>query len=166
VRIVSSLKLVFMKTVLGKKTVSVLVTSNCYGVVSYKASRALRPSTDLLFVPIWVIIITDSSTRGLCKILAEIPRCGAGKLGEKCPLILPTKYLRHTLQESLTYLKILRHGADSFNCSPKEVMLRILSPLIIHRSRPGMNPWSLGLMASTITTRPRRTATVNARYFQ
>jgi hypothetical protein len=33
---------------------------------------------------------------------------------------------------------------------PKEVVLRILSPLKIHRPRPGLNPRTLGLVASTL----------------
>jgi hypothetical protein len=38
-------------------------TGYCYGVVSYKASRTLRPFPELLCVPIWFIIIPDLSTR-------------------------------------------------------------------------------------------------------
>jgi hypothetical protein len=42
-----------------------------YGVVSHKASHALRPLSDLLCVLIWVKIIPDSSTRDLWQIPAD-----------------------------------------------------------------------------------------------
>jgi hypothetical protein len=40
-------------------------TGYCYVVVSYKASRALRSFSDLLCVPVLVLIISDSSIRDL-----------------------------------------------------------------------------------------------------
>jgi hypothetical protein len=39
----------------------------------------------------------------------------------------------------------------------QEVVLRILLPLKIHRPRPGLNPRTLGPVASTLTTSPPRT---------
>jgi hypothetical protein len=42
---------------------------------------------------------------------------------------LPTKYLFHALQVSLTWCKILPHGSDGFNSFPKEVMLWIFITL-------------------------------------
>jgi hypothetical protein len=56
------------------------------------------------------------------------------------------KYLFHTPQGSLTCLKILWHGADGFTSPPKELVLRILSPLKISLPRPGLNPLTLGPM--------------------
>jgi hypothetical protein len=47
----------------------------------------------------------------------------------------------------------LRHGADGVTCPPKEVVL----PIFIHRSRPGLNPRTLGRAARTITVTPPRT---------
>jgi hypothetical protein len=44
----------------------------------------------------------------------------------------------------------LRHGTDGFTSPPKEVVLRILSPLKIRRPRPGFNPRNLRPVASTI----------------
>jgi hypothetical protein len=38
---------------------------------------------------------------------------------------------------------------------PKKGVLRILSPLKIHRPRPGLNPRTLGQMTSVLTTRPQ-----------
>jgi hypothetical protein len=40
-------------------------TGYCYGIVSYKASHALRTFPVLLCVPIWVPFIPDSSSRAL-----------------------------------------------------------------------------------------------------
>jgi hypothetical protein len=37
----------------------------CYGVVSYKASHALEPLSDLSCIPIWVLIFSDSFTSAL-----------------------------------------------------------------------------------------------------
>jgi hypothetical protein len=61
------------------------------------------------------------------------------------------------LKGSLTCHKILRQGADGFTSPPKKVVLRILSPLKIHRSRPGLKTHILGRKARTLTSRPPRT---------
>jgi hypothetical protein len=42
---------------------TIYCTGYCYGVVSYKATHALRPFSNLLFVRIWVLIVPNSSTR-------------------------------------------------------------------------------------------------------
>ena len=44
----------------------------------------------------------------------------------------------------------LRHGTDGFTSPPKEGMLRIFSPLKIRRFRPGFNPRTWVLKASTL----------------
>ena len=44
----------------------------------------------------------------------------------------------------------LRHGTDDFTSPPKEGVLRIFSPLNIQRLRPGLNPRTLVLKASTL----------------
>jgi hypothetical protein len=49
------------------------------------------------------------------------------------------------LQGSLTCLKILRRAADG----RRKLCYGHLSPLKIHRPRPGLNPRYLGPMAST-----------------
>jgi hypothetical protein len=41
------------------------VTGYCYEVLSYKASHVLRPFSDLLYVPIWVLITPDTSTSAI-----------------------------------------------------------------------------------------------------
>jgi hypothetical protein len=60
----------------------------------------------------------------------------------------------------LTCRKILLlvHGTDGFTFPPKKVMLRTSSLLKIHHFRPGLNPRTLGPMASAITTLPPRTS--------
>jgi hypothetical protein len=50
----------------------------------------------------------------------------------------------------------LRHGTDGFTSPPKEVVLRIFITLK-NRPRPGLNPRTLGPVASTLTTSPPRT---------
>jgi hypothetical protein len=52
--------------------------------------------------------------------------------------------------------RTILHGTDGFTIPPKEVVLRTLSPLKIHRSRPGLDPRTLGHMAITITITPSR----------
>jgi hypothetical protein len=131
------------------------VTGNCYGVVSYTAFLALRPFlSDLLFVPIWVLITLDSSTRALWQILAEASSSELGRNLARNILILPAKYLCHTLQWSLTCRKILRHRADGFISPPKEVVLRIFIDLKNSPFSSCFEPANPGPVASTITTRP------------
>ena len=43
----------------------------------------------------------------------------------------------------------LRHGTDGFTFPPKEGVLRIFSPLKIRRLRPGLNPQTWVVKAST-----------------
>jgi hypothetical protein len=49
-----------------------------------------------------------------------------------------------------------RRSTDGFTSPPKEGVLLILSPFKIHRPRPGLNPRTLGPVASTLTTTPPR----------
>jgi hypothetical protein len=123
-----------------------------YGLVSYKASHALRSFYYLLCVPIWVLVIPDSPFKSLW----QIPVANQEKLGEKWQWILPKKFLFHTLQGSLKCCKILWHESDGFNAPPKEVVQRNLSPINIHRPQMGFDPRTLGPTASTITTIPPR----------
>jgi hypothetical protein len=101
-----------------------------------------------IFVPIWVLIIPDLSTRALWQISVDTPSSESGMFCEK--------YLCHTLHISLTCRKILRHGADDFASPPKEGALRIFIALKIHRPLVRWNSRTLGPVASTITTRPPR----------
>jgi hypothetical protein len=43
-----------------------------------------------------------------------------------------------------------RHGTDGFTAPPKEGVLKIFSPLKIRRLRPGLNPRTWVLKASTL----------------
>jgi hypothetical protein len=63
--------------------------------------------------------------------------------------ILPMKHLFHTWKV-LLHAVSQRHGTNSFTSPPKEVILRILSPLKICRPRLGLNPRTLGSVASTL----------------
>jgi hypothetical protein len=56
----------YQKPIIIFQVVLFQITGYCYWMVSYRASHALRPFSDLLCIPIWVIIIPDSSTRVLC----------------------------------------------------------------------------------------------------
>jgi hypothetical protein len=66
------------------------------------------------------------------------------KLGGKCPLILPAKYLRHTPKGHLTCCKTLQHGTDSFTSPPKESVLRIFITFNNSSCSAGCKPANLG----------------------
>jgi hypothetical protein len=60
----------------------------------------------------------------------------------------------------LLYAVNLRHGTDGFASSPDEGVATDFITLKIHRPLPGLNPRTLGPVASTLTTRlPRATCT-------
>jgi hypothetical protein len=63
------------------------------------------------------------------------------------------QYLKY-LKGSLTCRKILRHGTSGFTSHPKEGVLRIFIVLENPSPSPGLNPWPLGPVASTLTTIP------------
>jgi hypothetical protein len=108
------------------------VTGYSYRVVSYKTSHAMRPFSDLLCVPIWVLIAPASCT---------------GPQGETWPqmsVILMAKYLNHTPQGSLTCCEILWHGVDLFTFPLKEVVLRMFIVLQSPSSSVGFDPANLG----------------------
>jgi hypothetical protein len=97
--------------------------------------------------------VTNQST------LANTSRHLAGnreKLGKKWCCTLPTNYLFHTPQGSLTCLNILRHGADGFTSLRRKSFYGLLSLLKIHCLRPGLNAPTSSLIASTTTARPPR----------
>jgi hypothetical protein len=62
----------------------------------------------------------------------------------------------HTCKWFLTCLKILWNGADGFTSPPKEGVLRIFIALKNQSPRPGLNPRTLGPVASTLTITPPR----------
>jgi hypothetical protein len=73
------------------------------------------------------------------------------------------------ISQYLSHYRVILHAIKSYDMGPTALFpLRrkscdgFLSPLKIHRSRPGLNPRTLGPMASTITReRLRRTSVAN-----
>ena len=68
---------------------------------------------------------------------------------EFCPVILP-KFRFPLKFMDLLHAVNLRHGTDGFTSPPKEGVLRIFSPLKVRRLRPGLNPQTWVLKASTL----------------
>jgi hypothetical protein len=56
----------------------------------------------------------------------------------------------HGTSRVLLHAANLRHGTDGFTSAPKEGVLRIFSPLKIWRLRPGLDPRTWVLKASTL----------------
>jgi hypothetical protein len=87
----------------------------------------------------------------------QTPSSKAEETWREVSVTFPTS-ITFILQVSLKCRKILRNGTIGFTSPPKEVMLRILSPLKIHLPRPGLNPRTFCPVASTLTTvQPRAT---------
>jgi hypothetical protein len=68
-----------------------LLNGNCYGVVSYKVSHALRAFSDTMCVPIWVLIVYDSSTRAFWQISEANPVVNQGETWRKMSVIFAGK---------------------------------------------------------------------------
>ena len=68
---------------------------------------------------------------------------------ERFPVILP-KFRLPPKFKDLLHAANLRHGNDGFTSPPKEGVLRIFFALKIRRLRPGMNPRTWVLKASTL----------------
>ena len=67
----------------------------------------------------------------------------------KFPVILPKFRLPRKFRD-LLHASNLRYGTYGFTSPPKEGVLRIFSPLKIRRLRPGLNPRTWVLKASTL----------------
>jgi hypothetical protein len=111
-------------------------TGYCYGVVSYKASHALQPLSDLLCFPVWVLIIPNSSTRALW--LQQRQRSKQ----------LARNALELTDMVSLSYSagifntpEILRHAADYFTPLPKEVIFLSLLKVTAYLANFSLDSW-------------------------
>jgi hypothetical protein len=96
-------------------------------------------------------------------VLVETPTSEAGETVRD----MATEF---RLSVSLSYLKEPLHAVNSYDMGLSTLLplrrkscYRFLSPLNIHRSRPGLNPRNLGPIASTITTRPPRTTGLSLR---
>ena len=66
-----------------------------------------------------------------------------------CPVILPKFRLPRKFRDLLHAANLL-HGTDGFTSPPKEGVLRIFFALKIRRLRPGLNPRTWVLKASTL----------------
>jgi hypothetical protein len=62
----------------------------------------------------------------------------------------------HTSNGSLICCKILGHGSTALLLLRRAVSCRFILPLKIHYHRPGMNPRTLGTIASTLIITPQR----------
>jgi hypothetical protein len=135
------------------KRMYVFMYCYCYGVVSHNASQALRLLLIFCASPPFLIHPPELSGSNQQRHLER----SREKLGEKWPWILPTMYsVSYPAGFFLACHEIFRDEAAGFTCPLKEVALRIFAALKIHRLRPGLNPRTLGLIASMITTRPPR----------
>jgi hypothetical protein len=85
---------------------------------------------------------------------AEPPNSKSGGSRRRRKWILYVKYFFHTRRVILYIVKILRRGASGFTFLPKEGALRIFIALKNPSPRPGLNPRTLGPMASTLTITP------------
>jgi len=80
----------------------------------------------------------------------EIPAALSGNCRwECCPVILPKMTTSMPFRDLLHEANV-RHGTDGFTYPPKEGVLRIFLPLKIRRLRPGLNPRTRVLKASTL----------------
>jgi hypothetical protein len=62
----------------------------------------------------------------------------------------------HTWKGFFMCHKIVRHGTSGSTSPPKEGVLQMFITLKNPSPRPGLNPWTLGPVASTLTTTPPR----------
>ena len=67
----------------------------------------------------------------------------------------------HGTFRDLLHAANLRHGTDGFTSPPKEGVLSIFSPLKIRRLRPGLNPRTWVLKASTLPLDHRSRQPIN-----
>jgi hypothetical protein len=96
---------------------------------------------------------TDSSTRALWQYCQHLPSSEVGGTRDGNDTFFLTTYL-------FILRKVQQHVVKPFDMGPTALLLRTksccgLSPLKIYRPRSGLNPQTLGPMASTLTTIPR-----------
>jgi hypothetical protein len=126
-------------------------TGYCYRKVSYKASYALRPFSDLLCVLVRFLIIPESYTRALWKIPAEAPSSDAGRN-------LSRMAVNFAGEVSLSYYAGIFNTPYNLTTWGRRLYFHSEGSRAtdFYRHRPGMDPRTFGPMASTITTRPPR----------
>jgi hypothetical protein len=120
--------------------------------VEWTREATLTPRSFLIHCtsPSHSIIISDSSNRALWQLPAGHLVAKQKNSGEKQQTNFTYEISLSYPQCSLTFRKILRYGTDGFNSPPKEVVLWIFIGLKIRRFQQGMNPQTLGPMASTL----------------
>jgi hypothetical protein len=96
----------------------------------------------------------DVPTFTISRLLEILAAKGGTNVGEKWPIDFAWNVrLPRNIQGSFTCSKSttvnLRHGTNGFTSLPKEVVLRIFSHWKIRRLRPGLNPRTWVLKAST-----------------
>ena len=69
---------------------------------------------------------------------------------ERCPVVILPKFRLPRKLGHLLHYANLRHGTDGFTSPPKEGVLRIFFALKIRQFRPGLNPQTWVLKASTL----------------
>jgi hypothetical protein len=127
----------------------------------------LQPPTNLLFIPKMIYKHgepwwndTDKGILLICPLeLSNNPTSShlvaSRRNGRRKWSIWPCEVLSFILPKwFFTCHKILWHGASGFTSPPKEDMLRIFITLKNPSPRTGLNPQTLGTIASTLTTRP------------
>jgi hypothetical protein len=122
--------------------------SYCYGVVSHMASLELRPFLVCCLSPseLQLFLIHPPELSGKYQQRHLVAK--QEKLGGKWPWILPMKYLFSYAYGFLTCRKILTAWGLW-----RKLCYWFSPPFKIHPWL-GLNPWTLGPVASTLTTRP------------
>jgi hypothetical protein len=116
----------------------------------HKATPTLRPFLLYSASPSNLLISPDSSTKDLWHLTAELSSRETGKIDEEMASDFCLRSISFILILFLTCLKILQHVTDGFTSLRRKSCCGFLSLLIIHRPRPGLNPRTLGPMASTL----------------
>jgi len=78
------------------------------------------------------------------------PSGGSGNCGRECCPGNFAEMTTSTIFRDLLHAANLRHGTDGFTSTLQEGVLRIFSPLNIRRLRPGLNPLTWVIKASTL----------------
>jgi hypothetical protein len=125
----------------------------CRGGGAQDPCTAIIP--DLLCFPVWFIIIPDSSTRAVWQLPTDTSSREAGGT-------LQTKCMSFAYDVSPIFCRFVKRAVKSYDMAPtallslrRESCYGFLSPLKIHRLRPGLNLWILGPMASTLPLQHR-----------
>jgi hypothetical protein len=131
-------------------------TVHCYGVVLHKAFQAVLPLLMYCAFPIWVLFIPVSPITAVWQHPAETPVAKQEKLGGKMAVNFFDELSLSYSARFLTAENLTTWDRRLYFLSERNV-LRIFIALEIGRPYPGLNPRTLGQIASMITSRPPRT---------